>query len=177
MSAEQQPSPLVALAKHDFVSFGGGLLTLRRGDEIILDPPPQSSLDCHFPPLQAAPSWYVGKRAMDGARGVVYLPSLKFPRATTKDQEAGSSLQGRLWPSEDSVTKKGTAAASRPHKKISGVQEVGFVIVFLLILVILKSRGEAGWELALLGFLPCLLSLLDQLAHLCALFRKWNHAV
>jgi hypothetical protein len=97
LQPEPKPSRITAVARYDFDGFGGQL-SFRRGDEIILvDYPPSTSSSARqqtpYAPSSSATatSWCVGKRAMDGVLGIVYLPALKLPSSATAGAGAGAS--------------------------------------------------------------------------------------
>jgi hypothetical protein len=96
LQPEPKPSRITAVARYDFDGFGGQL-SFRRGDEIILvDYPPSSSSARQQTPYApsssaTATSWCVGKRAMDGVMGIVYLPALKLPTSGPAGAGASSS--------------------------------------------------------------------------------------
>ena len=190
-----KPAQITAVARYHFDGFGGSSRS-ERGDEIVLLNYHPSQPQADSPSAQHSADWCVGKRAMDGVKGVVYLPALKIPSSTTSSPPINSPSgprRGRLFitpPHQDDVGKeKAEEGEEEPGRKGKegdeqlflteedeptlmmhkeehyGPQVLGFVLVLFSILFILGSRGEAGWELALLGFVPRLLALFDRLVH------------
>lgn len=215
---------VTAVARYDFDGFGGQL-SFRRGDEILVlgsrgaGPPSTASTPapCPFGAARASSSsWCVGKRVLDGAKGIVYLPALRFPStaaaaaapspslsgcsATSSSSSAGGrdghlfswrdgpdgvekgkevewhSMMTKEKEEEDGSTKSDTNKAdaielaavsqrSAKRKQACGPQIAGFVIVLLVILFILSQWKKAGWEIALMGFIPRLLAFLDRIIH------------
>lgn len=198
MLQPDKPASTTAVARYDFDGFGGQL-SFRRGDEIVLlNYPPLATSSSSRPTPYASSSststsssWCVGKRAMDGVTGIVYLPALKLPSSTPASPTSALASptgprRGRLFIIDHSSTKAredekpvekehrgydqyGNAVeddeppATTKRKENYGVQVVGFVLVLLVLLFVLGCLGQAGWGLAVLGFLPRLASLFDRL--------------
>lgn len=196
MLQPDKPASTTAVARYDFDGFGGQL-SFRRGDEIVLlnHPPLATSSSRQTPYVSSSStstSWCVGKRAMDGVTGIVYLPALKLPSSVPSSSSTSAVAsptgprRGRLFIIDHSSTKAredeerlqkehrgydqyGNAVeddeppGTTKRKENYGVQVVGFVLVLLVLLFVLGCLGQAGWGLALLGFLPRLTSLFDRL--------------
>lgn len=83
-------------------------------------------------------------------------PCLREWTMKGEEDHQGCAMDRRSVEEEEEEGKKGR------KKEGYGPQVLGFIVVLLVILFILGRRGEAGWEVALLGFLPRLLAFLDR---------------